>query len=379
MTEISKKVGSVFIIMGMALLLCLSCLCTTATAKSDGKITLVNEVKGQPVKGMRWEIFRIGTFDGEKITLQGDFAKYPVDMSDLTAAGLADAASTLTDYAFTFKLKSAGSGNSKKDGTITFKNLEDGLYLIAAKNYVDGETKYIPTSSIVVLDTEKEAEITIYTKIMPTATDSDEVQKFKVQKIWENDENLPRKPNEIVIDIYRDYKFYETIRLSETNNWNYEWSDKAGVKWTVIERKIPEGCCIVYKNDGVNYIVVNTYVPGFEFDWEANFPPPNTTTTTTTTTITDTTTTTTVSYQIGGDEATTSESSTATDTTTSTTSTATTAVTTKKTSPKTTTTSKKLPQTGQLWWPVPVMAIGGLILIAAGTRIISGSKRDEDE
>lgn len=378
MTGISKKVGSIFIVMGMALLLCLSFLCTNATAKSGGTITLVCEVKGQPVKGMRWEAFRIGTFDGEKITLQGDFAKYPVDMSDLTASGLADAASTLMEYAFTFKLKSAGSGNSKKDGTVTFKNLDDGLYLIAAKNYIDGETTYVATPAIVVLDSEKEPELTVYTKIMPTATNSDNVEKFSVQKIWENDENLPRKPNEIVIDIYRDYKFYETVRLSETNNWNYEWRDRAGVKWTIIERKIPEGCCIVYKEDGRNYIVVNTYVPGFEFDWEANFPPPNTTTTTTTTT-TETTTTTTASYQIGGDEVTsTSESSTATDTTTSST-TATTAVTTKKTSPKTTTTTKKLPQTGQLWWPVPVMAIGGLVLIAAGTRIISSSKRDEDE
>lgn len=28
----------------------------------------------------------------------------------------------------------------------------------------------------------------------------------------------------------------------------------------------------------------------------------------------------------------------------------------------------KLPQTGQLWWPVPVMAIAGTVLIAAGLR-----------
>lgn len=377
MTEISKKVGSIFIIIGMTLLLCLSCLCTTATAKTGGTITLVNEVKGQPIKGMRWEIFRIGTFDGEKITLEGDFAKYPVDMSDLTASGLADAASTLKEYAFIYNLKSAGSGNSKKDGTVTFKNLEDGLYLIAAKNYVDGVTTFIPTPAIVELDSEKEPELTVYTKLKAVATLSNSVEKFSVKKIWENDENFPHKPNEIVIDIYRDYKFYETVRLSETNGWSYEWRDTSGVEWTIIERKIPEECCVVYRNNGRDYVVVNTYVPGFHFDWETNFPPPNTTAITTTTT-TETTTTTTASYQFDGDEVTsTSESSTTTDTTSTTVTTAVT--TTKKTPQKTTTTTSKLPQTGQLWWPVPVMAIGGLVLIAAGTRIISGSKRDEDE
>lgn len=373
MTGISKKVGSILIVMGMALLLCLSCMCTSASAKSSGTIILVNEIKGQAVKGMSWEIFRIGTFDGEKIILQGDFAKYPVDMSDLSASGLADAASTLKDYAFTFKHKSEGSGKSKKDGTVTFKNLEDGLYLIAAKVYMDGVTMYIPTPAIVNLDTKKEPEMTIYTKINAMAVTAGSVERFKVQKVWENDENLPRKPNEIVIDIYRDYKFYQTVRLSETNNWSYEWSDKVGAEWTIIERKIPEGCCVVYKNNGRDYVVVNTYVPGFEFNWEENFTPPDTTTSTTTTTTTDITTTTSAASNIIGDKVTT-DASTTTETTTSTT-----AVTTKKVSQKVTTTPSKLPQTGQLWWPVPVMAIGGLVLIAAGTRIISGSKRDEDE
>ena len=36
MTGISKKVGSILIVMGMALLLCLSCMCTSASAKSSG-------------------------------------------------------------------------------------------------------------------------------------------------------------------------------------------------------------------------------------------------------------------------------------------------------------------------------------------------------
>ncbi len=37
-----------------------------------------------------------------------------------------------------------------------------------------------------------------------------------------------------------------------------------------------------------------------------------------------------------------------------------------------------LPQTGQLWWPVPIMAIAGMVLVALGLRLRSG-KGGKDE
>jgi len=35
----------------------------------------------------------------------------------------------------------------------------------------------------------------------------------------------------------------------------------------------------------------------------------------------------------------------------------------------TTTTPEKLPQTGQLWWPVPVLALAGLVLMGIGFKL----------
>ena len=35
-------------------------------------------------------------------------------------------------------------------------------------------------------------------------------------------------------------------------------------------------------------------------------------------------------------------------------------------------TPEKIPQTGQLWWPVPMLAVIGLVLIALGLRVRSG-------
>lgn len=40
-------------------------------------------------------------------------------------------------------------------------------------------------------------------------------------------------------------------------------------------------------------------------------------------------------------------------------------------------TPSKLPQTGQLWWPVPVLAAGGLVLVAFGVRVVT--KKDGND
>ena len=36
-----------------------------------------------------------------------------------------------------------------------------------------------------------------------------------------------------------------------------------------------------------------------------------------------------------------------------------------------------LPQTGQLNWPIPVLAVTGVVLVAAGIKLKKGNRRDE--
>ena len=49
----------------------------------------------------------------------------------------------------------------------------------------------------------------------------------------------------------------------------------------------------------------------------------------------------------------------------------------KSTAKTTTTTIEKLPQTGQLWWPVPVMLFSGIIFVAIGLRLLLNSRRED--
>ncbi|MBR5513628.1 MAG: hypothetical protein IKV85_06540, partial [Ruminococcus sp.] len=71
MTAISKKIGSVLIIFGMAIFLCLNCISTVASAKTKGKLTMICECDDKPVQGLKWNLYRIGSMSNGKIILEG--------------------------------------------------------------------------------------------------------------------------------------------------------------------------------------------------------------------------------------------------------------------------------------------------------------------
>lgn len=380
MAGIRKKIGAIFFIFGIAAMFCFSCLCSAVSAEGAVTMTLVCEARGELVEGMQWSVFRIGSYDGEKISLEGAFTEYPVDMSDLSSSGLADAASTLKDYAFTHKIKPDGNGATQSSGIAVFDGLEYGVYLVAANNLKVGDKTFVPTPAIVSLTAEQSDDFTVYPKITSIRTLADEYERLNVRKVWERYDGMLVKPTEVVVDIYRDYEFYESVTLTADNDWNYTWEELAGSEWTIIERKIPEKCTVVYRNDGRRYVVVNTYNPDFIFDWGVDYPPSGVTTTVTGAVSGEAETNTTAAESFPINEA--DETTVSVNTATSPAAGDQTPDTTKKggnTPVVTTTTENKLPQTGQLWWPVPVMAIIGLIFIAAGSRILFECKREDNE
>lgn len=401
MTAFRKKAGAVILALGCMIMLCLGCLGSYSSAEDGGTLTLVCENKNSPVKNMPWTLFKVGSYVNGTIKAEGDFEKYRVDFGDMSAASLTDAAATLADYAFVDKLDYIGVKPSDNSGIVVFDNLDDGVYLAAAKKYKVNEVTYKGAPAFFLIDGGKSREVTGYPKFTTRLTLAGVFERLTVKKEWINADYMPNKPAEITVDIYWDYELYDTVVLSEKNKWTYSWEEEVGYEWTIIERELPPDCTVVYRNDGLHYVAANTYNP----DWVgggAETRPVSTAAVTSTkptvvanddetvTSISETAPVSgegigTTSFSIGGG---TIENSTETVNS----STKTTPVN-NGTSPKDKTPSgnggnqvynitsaiTKLPQTGQLWWPVPLMAVGGFVLIAAGIRIILGSKREDNE
>ena len=105
------------------------------------------------------------------------------------------------------------------------------------------------------------------------------------------------------------------MTLNDSNNWRYEWTDlDESFKWQVTEYKTPENYTVSVSREGITYVMTNTYQserPGTPETPGKSGTPGN----------------------------------------------------------------ARLPQTGMLWWPVPLLAFAGLLLFLIGW----GKRRYEEK
>ncbi len=153
-------------------------------------------------------------------------------------------------------------------------------------------------------------------------------------KVW-NDKNHGNKRTESVeVQLLRDDIIYETVILSKKNNWRHIWNDLSDLyTWQVVEKTVPNGYTVSVNKEGITYTLTNTYkdtdsqssrvrertpdVPGSENPEDSD--------------------------NVSEKEK-----------------------------------DEKLPQTGQLWWPVPVMTFIGMTLFVFGwIRYRKYGERDE--
>lgn len=406
----SKKITySVFIAFLTLFMLVAAIIFPISAVAKNCTLTLVCSNNSKPVANLEWSIYRIGSrnpYGG--FVLEGDFAKYPVALDDMSASSVQKAAYTLENYAKIDGIHADGKGTSDSQGRITLTNLESGIYLISGNEYSTSKFRYTPSPSIIELGGDKGTNVTVYPKFTVEDIPDPSKTSYSVKKVWANDEGASAaRPKEISVELYANEKLYKTIKLNASNGWHYEWKSDSTVSWRVKESTVAKNYTVNVGKNGTEFLVVNTYNPPKKTTSSVT-----TTTTTTTTTkkkITTTpskvvTTTTTLSprdelvkrikeYDDFNEDDYTPDSwkefkdalerarrtlsyTDATDEEIKT------ALEELEEARRKLVLSyvPQLPQTGQLWWPVPILAGGGLVLIAVGIRLIikKGSK-DEKE
>ena len=82
-----------------------------------------------------------------------------------------------------------------------------------------------------------------------------------VTKAWKHNGGKDL-PESVVITLYKDGTAYESVTLSEKNNWTYTWSELSDVyKWSVDEVEVPEGYeKKITSVDGCEFTVTNTRI-----------------------------------------------------------------------------------------------------------------------
>ncbi len=342
-----------------ALALLLPCLAGGALAASQaidtgrrGSLSVWFGEDGAGFSGAQFRLYRVADVSADvTFTLTGDFAEYPVRVNGLDSSGWRALAQTLDAYVARDGLSPYRTAQTDGTGWARFGSLPTGLYLVLGDPYEDQGEVYTPEPFLAALpdqggtDGGWRYDVEAYAKY-DTGPAPDTVDR-RVIKVWDDGGDTASRPERVVVQLLRDGQVYDTVILSQDNDWRYTWEGLDGdYSWQIVEVDTGGDYTVSVHREGITFVLTNSYVPevdipdkptpGGDPDPEEEIPdtaPPE--------------------IDIPTDEPDPDI---------------------PDTPPPTDAPEDTLPQTGSLWWPVPLLACGGLALLLIGL----GRRRHEE-
>ncbi len=321
------KVHKLFVIAFWAcLLLVQSFRIMPVSGEENGIITIKCDKEG-----MQWELYKISevtedgklkpieVFSGFKIP---DFLHYEEEIQDL--------AYTLENYITLIHPEAVQSGKINNDGELVFSGLEEGWYIAVPKRIITVDAEYVASSSLICITGKH-----LYSSVWGTnITIVPKVNKFPREKFPKKDVIIQffheksdyQSVEEIVVEIYHDGKIYDHVVLDEGNNWSYIVPDVPDddSEWVITQENTPDKVYPLFDRETVMIKDKPTYIISV---WNRKEEPD-------------------YSINDGEDKP---ESSSGDE--------------------------NYLPQTGQLWWPVPILTSGGLLTVCLGVVLKRKERR----
>ncbi len=340
-----------------------------ALDEQRGSITLhvTSSETGEPLGGTTFRLYYFASaeFVGEDVRYE--FIR-PYDKANISLDNMQDAylPMHLAGFAVTGHLPCVEK-SADKDGVIVFENLEPGLYLLLPYGNFDGY--YVPVPFIINIpefdsgQLKWEYDIVATPKMLRIDGDADaHITYVSVQKKWETQ---GEHPDSVTVVLLRDLEEYARVELNESNNWQYRWNSlPKNHIWNAVEIQVPDGYEVQYETSSNTVTIVNkadssteeTTTDAVDFTQQVTIPG-------STTSVFETTLPSHGGEIIGttvpgssGAEITTGGQS--------------------VTGQETTTEKETLVDTGQLNWPVPVLAVSGLLVFSLGWILLNSGKRD---
>ena len=261
----------------LAAVLCL----LTSVAQAAGSIDLTRKPTltltcrdgKTALSGAKFSIYRVADADetGE-LTVRSEFDEFDLDIRGKNDRRWREMAQTLESYVLRRELTPADSGKTDKTGMLTFptqgKTLAAGLYLVIGERHTQDGNDYDAEPFFVLLPTQDlennewvyDVSANVKFGKTPVPDDGDTVTR-KVLKVWDDDGAEDSRPQEITVELLRNGKVYDTVKLSEKNNWRYTWLDlDADARWSVTEKTV-SGYTVSITREGITFVVTNTKKP----------------------------------------------------------------------------------------------------------------------
>lgn len=227
----------------------------------DATLTVSFKDGTTPIAGTNFDIYKVAdTNEYAKMTLTSQFSSYPVDIDGLDQKGWQELATTLNGYAKRDNLAVFKTAIIDGNGEFTV-TLQPGLYLVVGERKVVGEHAYSPVPFMIFLPGSNTTDNTWdYNVAADVKYTEKEIVTLKALKIWDDNGFEAQRPKSVTIQLLCDGKVYDTQELSEENLWRYTWKDlPEGHEWLVVEKEL-SGYYTKVSQEGITFTITNKYI-----------------------------------------------------------------------------------------------------------------------
>lgn len=315
--------------------------------EQDMSLTIQNQTGEESLEGVEFYLYQVANLhENDEFEVEQDFEDAGVSMSmDTSEESWFDRAVTLKSYpihqaAENSPIEPVSIVETDQEGTAIFEDLQEGLFLLVGKPVAEDEILYAPAATLISLPyLDEDGDSLDYNPTISIKNSvrmrTDEIMDLSAVKVWKDAGYEQYRPSSITVTLYQNGEEYSTVELNQANNWNYIWRNlSSNAQWHLVERDIASGYTVTaVRNMGV-ITVKNTYHPISQTSHQPGQQAPN------------------EPGQQTPNQPGQGASGTAA--------------------------QAVLPQTGQLWWPVSLFSVCGLVLLLVGWKIRKkGSDCDE--
>lgn len=330
-------------------------------------------------EGVEFKAYKVADMaDTVEFAFTDRFAGYPVEFkSAMAASDWASMAEALAGYVSRDALEPDYAGTTDKDGRWSADGLDASLWLVMGGSHQreyrateNGESVlhkiyYHAAPFLVATPNLADGEWYYDVSVSPkfTASESESIDR-RVLKVWNDAGYESQRPGALTFDLVRDGEVYDTVELTAADSWRYQWDGLDNShQWRIVEHAAGN-YTVSARQEGITYVVTNTYNrpysppprPSDPDDPVTPVPPAD---------IPDEDPPLSGEPELPEDPdvpETPHDPGDPPDT--------------DIPDPDVPLSDKPLPQTGQLWWPVPVLAFAGLLLFSGGWLVKRRSGRE---
>ena len=263
-----KKVYAAIICIFAAMLFC-----GAVYAQAEGTLSIEYECDGIFIPDAAVKLYQVAYMTGDgAYVLTNNFDDYSVAIAnDGDSAQERSLAITLSAYVNRDKIVPDNEGSTDSEGKIVFVGLTDGLYLVISEERAYNNRMYVSEPFLVYVPDNTEG---YYIAAKPKLTSSSgetppphsgggfsSYMSISVAKVWKDSDNSATRPDMLTVQLLHNGSVYDEVKLDRTNGWKYTWASlsRSGT-WEVAEKDVPDGYTVaVEKKNNNTYIVTNTY------------------------------------------------------------------------------------------------------------------------